>query len=134
MITLARVNWGRWIADCPQCDDAREVTPGQPSMMCAAGHAADIGWPNPAAVVAIGDALARRPDPRNQNWYPTGHPLAVAYGFEQGQTPAQLDAETDVNLAANDQRAARLAQLTALIDQLGIPVEPDGTIRLETLS
>lgn len=129
MITAARMNWGHWIADCPEpgCHDARLVTPGQSGMVCAAGHPSTVMWPSEATVVGITNALAKRPAEKDRNWFPGGHPLAAAHGAETDLTPAQLDQQT----AARDQTTAedrqRQAQLPAILESMGITVGPDGT-------
>lgn len=65
----ARVNWGRWVADCatPYCRNAWTVTPGEMSWDCRdCGYTNPITWPNdPAAIEYL---LAMRPDPATRNW------------------------------------------------------------------
>ena len=137
MTTDARVNWGRWIADCPAdgCGDARELEIGQTSIVCAAGHPSTVRWPSPATVTAIGNELARRPE-KNRNWYPAGHWLAVITGEPHGQTPAQLRDETDAKMAAAADHRTTMTEIGKLIagagsvslDDLGLSLADDGTI------
>lgn len=140
MMTAARVNWGRWIADCPAdgCTDARELGIGQTSIVCAAGHPATVVWPSDAEVVAISTALNRRPAEKNRNWYPEGHWLAAITGEPAGQTPKELDAETDAHVAAAADQRAAMSEIGKLIagagavtlDDLGLSLADDGTIHL----
>lgn len=128
---LAYVNWGRWVADCPVpgCHDAQQLTPGALSMMCADGHMSPVQWPGDAkSVTAISDALNVRPDERNRNWYPAGQPVAVAAGYPVDQTPADLDAETAAHNDAAADLAAKQVQLVGLLGDLGLSLQPDGTI------
>lgn len=90
----ARVNHGRWIADCPRqgCANAEALEPKQMDYACSnCMLVAKVEWPrNPDG---ISEALGRRPIPQNQNWYPKGHPEAVALGIAHGETVKQLLAE-----------------------------------------
>ncbi len=94
----ARVNHGRWIADCPRpyCPNAMRLDPGQGSFHCAGEGGcqllATVEWP--ADPDAIWAALAVRPVPSTRNWYPAGHDEAVKLGLPHGQTPADLRDET----------------------------------------
>lgn len=93
----ARVNHGRWIADCPRryCANAVKLTPGQPTFHCSGGGGcqmvAPVEWPADAAT--IWDVLLERPVPSTRNWYPAGHVEAVRLGLPHGQTPAELRTE-----------------------------------------
>jgi hypothetical protein len=67
----ARVNWGRWIADCPSpfCRSALAVAPGTPAFTCEdCGADGEIQWPD--RVDDISRMLAFRPNPVNRNWEP----------------------------------------------------------------
>ncbi len=94
----ARVNHGRWIADCPRpyCANAMRLTPGQAAFHCAGEGGcrmvAEIEWP--AGADDIWQALIERPVPGTRNWYPAGHTEAVRLGLAHGQSPADLRAET----------------------------------------
>lgn len=137
MNALAYVNWGRWVADCPVdgCASACAVTPGQAAIVCSNNHTSPLQWPPPATVIAIGAALDKRPDPATRNWYPAGHPFAIAAGYPTDQTPADLDAETAANLTADAQAAASRDQLRTMLADAGITIGPDGTLtgKLEEL-
>jgi hypothetical protein len=118
------VNWGRLVADCPRphCGDASAVEPGQQSMMCVNGHPATLRWAaDTPAVLAV---LDERTSDKRKNWFPAGHPFAVAAGLPHGQTLDELRAEAEAGEAADalqlaDKRAAVLAQVQAL----DIPLE-----------
>lgn len=90
----ARVDAGRWIAECPDCHDAQYVwmDDPQPLFMCVAcfNAAAGGGWRRvtvPANRGAVEAALVKRPLPGNRNWRP-GETLAglraenVKHGIE----------------------------------------------------
>ena len=93
----ARVNHGRWIADCPRpyCANAVRLTPRQASFHCSGEGGclmvAPIVWP--ADAEEIWAALAERPVPSTRNWYPDSHAEAVRLGLPHGQTPAALREE-----------------------------------------
>lgn len=97
-LARARVNHGRWIADCPRpyCPNAMRLTPGQTQFHCGGEGGcllvAGVEWPQDAD--AIWEALAVRPVPSTRNWYPEGHAEAVKLGMAHGQTPDELRAET----------------------------------------
>jgi hypothetical protein len=140
MNTAARVDWGRWIADCPAdgCSDAVGLELGRTSIVCAAGHPSTVVWPSDKERDAIWAALARRPAAKNRHWFPHGHPMAAATGNPDGQTPADLDEETDAHLQAAAEQHNLAAQIGRLIagagpvslDDLGISLADDGTITL----
>lgn len=87
---LARVNWGRWIADCPSCGSALAVEPGQERLggplwesdgerMYLAGFregcwdcgtVTDLVWPDSGTVDGVERLLGMRPDPKTRNWEP----------------------------------------------------------------
>lgn len=74
----ARVNWGRWVVDCPVCPDALMMGPGTRLFQCwECGAEADVVWPVNTA--GIDRMLALRPMPNTRNWQPgeTLHDLAV---------------------------------------------------------
>lgn len=72
----ARINHGRWIADCP-CNGAELVAPGQPMVCGSCGATHKVTFPKNRT--AIEEALDRR-EIRHQNWQP-------------GETPSDLWAE-----------------------------------------
>lgn len=94
----ARVNHGRWIADCPRphCANAIRLEPGQATFHCAGEGgcqmAASIEWPPDAD--EIWAVLLERPVPGTRNWYPDGHFEAVQLGLPHGQSVAELRDET----------------------------------------
>lgn len=93
---LAYVNFGRWIAECPlDCGGALALNPGETTFFCAppggCGNMAPVVWPDNAQ--DIWDALLERKAPKNRNWFPKSHPLAVRAGCPSGETPAELRAE-----------------------------------------
>jgi len=94
------INFGRAIAECPfDCGSALKLEPGQTTFHCSECHMmSDVEWPDNFS--DLWEALAERPAPRNRNWFPQGHTLALRSGCEHGQTPAQLREETRQNLEA----------------------------------
>lgn len=66
----ARVNWGRWVADCPRCPSADIAIPGQPFKCANCGAKADIIWPSGEMRFGVERLLLMRPDPSKQNWEP----------------------------------------------------------------
>ena len=102
----ARVNHGRWIADCPRryCANAVKLQPGQATFHCAGDggcqQVAPVEWP--ADADGIWTALCERPVPSTRNWYPPGHVEAVRLGLPHGQTPAELRDEQRAYEADDD--------------------------------
>lgn len=105
----AYVNRGAWVADCPAgCGSAMGLKPKETTYVCGVvdagelkggcGACAAVAWPSQA--VWIWDALVRRPNRVTRNWAPPGHRQAIVTGHPQGQTVADLIAETYANLEA----------------------------------
>jgi hypothetical protein len=125
--TLAYLNHGRWVADCAaaDCYDAMQVTPGDTSMRCVRGHLSGVQWPGNAT--AIAEAVAVRPE-QNRNWFPDGHPLAVAAGWPTGQTVEALHEETRVfapelgTIALPDEDAEAIDRI---LRKHGLALSPD---------
>jgi hypothetical protein len=115
---LAYANHGRWVADCPRpfCGSAELLHLYAPAaaeleacrcghllvplawdgapvpLHCRACHAeAPVAWPEDPE--EISRVLAVRGAPQFMNWYPDGHPVALAHGLPHGQTVADLHAE-----------------------------------------
>jgi hypothetical protein len=94
----ARVNHGRWIADCPRryCANAIRLQPRQGTFHCAGEGGcqmvAPIEWP--ANADDIWSVLLERPVPSTRNWYPDGHVEALRLGLPHGQSAAELREET----------------------------------------
>jgi hypothetical protein len=108
----AHVNWGRWIATCPNpvCNNAEELHPWA-TYEC--GHRdckltefpdtlfhcsecktiAPIEWPTNAH--ELWAELIRRPERSNRNWYPEGHELAVRWNLPNGQSVRDLERERE---------------------------------------
>lgn len=97
-MTLARVNHGRWLADCPApaCAGAELVRLTGPFACGTCGVVADVAWPDDVA--GITTALEVRPDPATRNWWPAGHP-AVPPETPAGQSVEDLELETLTHLA-----------------------------------
>ncbi|MEU8683134.1 hypothetical protein [Streptomyces sp. NPDC048611] len=93
----AYINHGRWVADCPTgCGSARKLEAGDFALPCSECKAiSEVEWP--ADPDAIWSALLKRPFPKNRNWYPEGHPIAVRARLPHGQTVSQLEDETNDN-------------------------------------
>lgn len=101
MSVLAYVNHGRWVADCsrPGCAGAESLAPRQTGFHCSNCHQLDeVVWPADAA--DIWDVLQERPIPQTRNWYPAGHPLAVRFRLEHGQSVEDLRREHAENEVA----------------------------------
>jgi hypothetical protein len=93
----AYINFGRWVAECPlECGNALALQPNQVQFFCAppggCGHAGSIEWPDDAQ--GLWDALEGRA-PKNKNWFPPSHNLAIRANCPHGQTPEQLRDETE---------------------------------------
>lgn len=93
-ITHARVNWSRWVADCPSpfCASALALEREQAWFRCRECDAvAEIVWP--AMVGDIQQLLALRPDETTRNWEP-GETLFDLYeqNLEHGILPWDLAA------------------------------------------
>lgn len=90
----AYVNFGRWIADCPtDCGSALQLQAQQGMFHCVeCGHIAPVEWPEDADPIT--EELAKRPAPRNRNWFPKGHDLALRAGLPHGQSVKELQDET----------------------------------------
>jgi hypothetical protein len=94
----ARVNYGRWIADCPRahCANAMRLEPRQATFHCGGEGGcqmvAPVEWP--ADADGIWEALLERPVPGTRHWYPSGHPEAVKLSIPHGQSVAELRDET----------------------------------------
>lgn len=80
----ARLDAGRWIADCPiGCGGAEMVSQADPVFLCLSCGSGDMWWPVsfPGHLRAIEAEVAKRGDPHGWAWNP-------------GETVAQLRAET----------------------------------------
>lgn len=94
---LVYINRGRVIVDCPfGCGNAYTVHPQETVKMCF-GASDSCGFSFslviPSNIGELMQELDRRPDKKNRNWYPVGHPVAEAHGFAQDQTVADLATE-----------------------------------------
>lgn len=73
LTTKARVNHGRWLADCPACNGAELVALGR-RFVCQApgcGAQADVRWPAAPTKAKIEALLALRPGAAQRNWTPS---------------------------------------------------------------
>lgn len=74
-LLVARVDHGRWLADCPACNAGIALTPGASEAFCfgfGCGHRfTHIAWPDDAAVEEIERTLRARPKIATRNWLPT---------------------------------------------------------------
>lgn len=67
--TSARVNWGRWIADCTMCRSALALDPGLPGFVCwDCGAHVEVIWPAAHVQAGVERILSLRPDPMTRNW------------------------------------------------------------------
>lgn len=94
-VTCARVEGGKWIADCPFCPSAQVVTPLDPRFLCAGadgcangqirGAFATVVFPDDTVRADIERVLLARPDRELRAWYVT-------------ETSADLEAQNDAHL------------------------------------
>lgn len=93
------VHRGMWVADCayPSCSNAERIDFGDAKVYCTACHyIAHLTWPSDALeIMAVLDV---RPVPETRHWAPAGHRQAIACGFPDGQTVADLMDENEENL------------------------------------
>lgn len=85
------MNAGRWIGDCdrPFCANARRLTPRQDLFCCNnCQQLSRVEWPPDPE--GISDVLSLRPVPETRNWAPAGHWQAIACGYPDGQSIADL--------------------------------------------
>lgn len=133
---LAYLNWGRWVADCPEpgCQDARAVYNPQTGQrqaqdLCVQGHPFLIEMPPPALEGQLVAAVADRANDADRSWYPKGHPRATLAGLPTGQTVKDLVDEgkqvAAFRAAENERETGRLREL---LTGLGIKVHPDGRV------
>lgn len=89
----AYVNFGRWVAECPwECGSAKQLEPHEQVFRCTEClMISPLDWPYNAD--DIWEALAERRAPRNRNWFPDGHPLAIKFHAPTNQTPDELRKE-----------------------------------------
>jgi hypothetical protein len=72
--TMARVNWSRWVADCPNqdCSSALQLERDQIWFECGGpggcGQVSEIEWPD--MIEEIERILLMRPNPFTRNWEP----------------------------------------------------------------
>lgn len=92
---------GDWVANCPaKCGNVEKMTAGRDrkdTFYCSYCKAifTSVHWPDNAD--AIMEVLNRRPIPHNRNWYPEGHPTAIEFRLDDGQTVEELVAENRAN-------------------------------------
>lgn len=133
MRALAYLNYGQWVADCPEpgCSDARAVYVGgqrHTEDVCKKGHFFEIEMPPVAEEARIVAAVADRED-RDKAWFPRGHGWATTGGFPTGQTAAELQAEgREVARRRAEQRAVKREQIAAVLAEHGLTLQPDGTV------
>jgi hypothetical protein len=133
---LAYLNWGRFVADCPEpgCNDARAVyhpVTGQRQTedVCAKGHPFAIEMPPPAVEAQLVAAVSERGLEADRSWYPKGHPRAMLAGLPTGQSVKELVEEgkqvAQFRAAEQEQEQGRLRELLV---GLGLQVGPDGRV------
>lgn len=111
--TQARINWSRWIADCPACGSALAVQRGQhdfgawtpdgfASGCWDCGTRTVILWPADDLAAGVERMLSMRPDPKTRNWTPgeTLHDLMVENAHAGIFTQPALDAGPGLELLA----------------------------------
>lgn len=75
---VAYVNYGKWVADCPDCRGAELVDPEEPIFFClgcfnreAENRFRRVIFPPAKFRNEIENALLDRPALENRNWYPS---------------------------------------------------------------
>jgi hypothetical protein len=78
VVTHARLDWGRWVVDCPWCASAQHASREDHRFFCVeCGNAAVRGqwisvvWPDDAEIARVEELLSCRPSKDNQFWTPT---------------------------------------------------------------
>ena len=137
MITaLAYLNWGRWVADCPEpgCQDARAVyhpVTGQRQTedVCANGHHFVIEMPPTSLEAQLVAAVEERANDADRSWYPKGHKRATLAGLPTGQSVKELvDEGKQVAQFRAAEKQRERGRLRELLTELGMQVSPDGRV------
>lgn len=95
----AYVHRGMWVVDCPypDCGNCEPVDFGQSHAQCRECYwIMSVHWPDDAAEIMA--VLDKRPVPGTRHWAPAGHRQAIACGFPDGQSVADLLAENEEHL------------------------------------
>lgn len=90
---LAYVYSGQWVAECPHgCGSVQLVNPaGLQLFHCiCCRQLSEVSHPSLDEMESLMAVLDRRPIAYNRNWYPSGHPVAVAHRLPHGQTVQDL--------------------------------------------
>lgn len=98
-VVQAFVHYGLWVADCPfpYCGNCEPLDFGQTSVHCREClWMGEVTWPDNAHEIA--EVLDKRPVPGTRHWAPAGHRQAIACGFPDGQSVADLLAENEEHL------------------------------------
>jgi len=133
---LAYLNWGRWVADCPEagCFDARavyhpETGQRQAEDVCKNGHPFRIDMPPPSLEAQLLAAVVERQNDADRSWYPKGHPRATLAGLPTGQSVTELIAEgRQVETYRAAEQESERGRLRELLSGLGLKVGPDGRV------
>ena len=83
----ARLNWGDWIADCPEpwCNCAHDVLPSQAHVRCrACRHSHSVAWPEEGWRTIEAAVSERPPGPQHRRQFHSWNP---------GESVAMLEAE-----------------------------------------
>jgi hypothetical protein len=119
-----RVNWGRWIVDCPACSSALAVDPEwgwfNPQVGAVeargffrcwdCGLTAEVEWPPDELVYGAERLLMMRPDPKNRNFDPKSETLNDlmwengAHGIFENLSSLELSGGPDGLLTVEDGR------------------------------
>ena len=85
-VTHARVDWGRWLADCPSCSSAQNASREDHRFFCVecgnvavGGQWIEVVWPSDAEMRRVEELLSMRPSKDNQWWTPTWATFAPRY-------------------------------------------------------
>jgi hypothetical protein len=133
---LAYLNWGRWVVDCPQCLDAREVYQvlegnAPPVRLeqdrCINGHLFDIVMPTKAQERQIMQAVDTRGE-AERSWHPAEHGRANAKEREgTAASVAAMRQDSEARLEHQRTEAERAARLRETLRLMGVEVKEDGT-------
>jgi hypothetical protein len=131
MKALAYLNYGRWVADCPQCNDARlvyhpDTGERQSTDRCINGHLIEFEMPSPGAERALTEALDGRRE-ATKTWHPPGHARAEAAGLPVGEPVQNVRARTEAEIAEAQSEQEERAELLATLERLGVQVGRDGS-------
>lgn len=66
----AYLNHGRWLADCPRCNNGMALLEGERAVCIECGGSYAVDWPTPARRTAAARVLGFRDQRSSWNWRP----------------------------------------------------------------